>query len=256
MSSGKAALTERRGALVTGAAGGIGRALCTSLRAAGYFVIATDRAVERLQADVDCDRFLPCDVALVARDDAAQAKLAADVADMLGGIPLGVIVNNAAVQILGRFEVITASDFQASLDVNLIAPLRVTQALLPLLVVGGCIINIGSVHAQATKPGFVSYATTKAAIGGLTRALAVDLGPRARVLCIAPAATSTPMLMAGFADAPEAFAELEAAHPLARIATPAEVANFTVALCGVSQFVSGATFLVDGGILSRLHDPL
>lgn len=242
----------QQGALVTGAAGGIGRALCTSLRSAGYFVVATDC----LQAELDCDRFLPCDVAELAHDDAAQQRFGADVQALLGDISLSVIVNNAAVQILGQLESITAADFQASLDVNLIAPLRVTQALLPLLVVGGCIVNVGSVHAQATKPGFVSYATTKAAIGGLTRALAVDLGSRARVLCIAPAATSTPMLMAGFADAPEAFAELEAAHPLARIATPAEVADFTVALCGVSQFVSGATFLIDGGILSRLHDPL
>ena len=180
----------QHGALVTGAAGGIGRALCTSLRAAGYFVIATDR----FQADVDCDRFLACDVAELAHDDAAQTRFRGEIGALLGDIPLGMIVNNAAVQILGRFEGITASDFQASLDVNLIAPLRVTQALLPLLVVGGCIVNIGSVHAQATKPGFVSYATSKAAIGGLTRALAVDLGPRARVLCIAPAATSTPMV--------------------------------------------------------------
>jgi len=244
--------TGPRGALVTGAAGGIGRALCKSLRTAGYFVIATDR----MSAEVDCDRFLACDIAEVAGNDAAQARFADDVRTLLDGLSLGVIVNNAAVQILGRFEEITVSDFQTSLDVNLIAPLRVAQALLPQLVVGGCIVNIGSVHAKATKPGFISYATTKAAIGGLTRALAVDLGPRARVLCIAPAATATPMLMAGFEHAPEAFAELEAAHPLARIATPAEVANFTVALCGVSQFVSGATFLVDGGILSRLHDPL
>lgn len=245
-------IAAQRGALVTGAAGGIGQALCASLRAAGYFVIGTDLRA----AEVDCDRFLVCDIAGMARDDAAQARFGADVGAILGDIPLGVIVNNAAVQILGRFEEITGDDFQTSLDVNLIAPLRVTQALLPWLAMGGCIVNIGSVHAQATKPGFVSYATTKAAIGGLTRALAVDLGPRARVLCIAPAATSTPMLMAGFEGAPEAFAELEAAHPLARIATPAEVADFTVALCGVSQFVSGATFLVDGGVLSRLHDPL
>lgn len=242
----------QRGAVVTGAAGGIGQALCSSLRRAGYFVVATDRRA----AEVDCDRFLVCDIADVAHNDAAQAQLGTDVGALLEGRPLGVIVNNAAVQILGRFAEIRAEDFQASLDVNLIAPLRVAQALLPLLEIGGCIVNIGSVHAQATKPGFVSYATTKAAIGGLTRALAVDLGPRARVLCIAPAATSTPMLMAGFEGAPEAFAELEAAHPLARIATPAEVADFTVALCSVSQFVSGATFLVDGGVLSRLHDPL
>src|SRR3546814_2841666 len=72
---------------------------------------------------------------------------------------------------------------------------------------------------------FVSYATSKAALHGLTRALAIDLGPDIRVVCLAPAAVATPMLTAGFVGKEEAFAQLKQCHALERIATPDEIAD-------------------------------
>jgi NAD(P)-dependent dehydrogenase (short-subunit alcohol dehydrogenase family) len=112
------------------------------------------------------------------------------------------------------------------------------------------------VHARATKPGFAAYATSKAALHGLTQALAVDLGPDVRVVGIAPAAINTPMLRAGFEGDPNAFAQLEAVHPAGRIGTPEEVATTIVWLASsAAAFMTGSVLWLDGGVLSRLHDP-
>ena len=120
----------------------------------------------------------------------------------------------------------------------------------------GVILNIGSVHAQATKKEFVTYATTKAALHGLTRAMAVDLGPDIRVICLAPAAIATSMLKAGFEGKPAAFAELEQCHALERIGSPEEVADAAVFLLSEkAAFFTGSTIYLDGGVLSKLHDP-
>lgn len=118
-------------------------------------------------------------------------------------------------------------------------------------------MNIASVHSTVTKPGFVSYSTSKAALVGLTRSLAIDLGSRVRVNAICPAATATPMLLAGFDGHPEALKELANVHPLERIAKPEEVAQVALFLASPqASFITGASILVDGGISGRLHDPL
>ena len=91
-------------------------------------------------------------------------------------------MNNAAVQILAPADAITFDQWRETLDTNLLAPFLLTQALLPELERGrGSVVNVASIHANLTKPGFVAYATSKAALVGLTRSLAVDLGGRVRV---------------------------------------------------------------------------
>ena len=117
-------------------------------------------------------------------------------------------------------------------------------------------MNIGSVHAQATKPGFVSYATSKAALHGLTKALAVDLGGAVRVCAIAPAAIATDMLEAGFEGRASEREQLDAFHPAGRIGKPQEVAKVVAFLLQREMaFLTGSILTLDGGILSRLHDP-
>jgi NAD(P)-dependent dehydrogenase (short-subunit alcohol dehydrogenase family) len=102
----------------------------------------------------------------------------------------------------------------------------------------------------------VCYATSKAALVGLTRALAVDLGSRVRVNAINPAAVATPMLLDGFKGKEALYAALGGMHPLGRIAEPAEIAQVALFLASrKAAFITGAAFDVDGGILSRLHDP-
>lgn len=242
-----------RTALVTGALGGIGQALCAVFRQAGYHVIGTDRR----DGTCDCDEFIRRDILEICAGEAARGAFVNDVRSRLGGLGLSVLINNAAVQILGATEQITMSDWDTTLHTNLVAPFRLVQSLLPELEQArGSVVNVASIHAVATKPGFVAYATSKAALVGLTRTLAVDLGPRVRVNAINPAATATPMLLAGFAGKPDEFAALAKMHPLERIADPTEVARTALFLASEeASFITGSTLHIDGGIGARLHDP-
>ena len=108
--------------------------------------------------------------------------------------------HNGKDAVLGSFEQLSASDWHETMAVNLLAPVAISRALLPELKrQHGSIVHIGSIHSQLTKPGFTAYATSKAALAGLTRAMAVELGGSVRVNAIEPAAIATPMLAAGFA---------------------------------------------------------
>ncbi|MCP9456392.1 MAG: SDR family oxidoreductase [Nitrospira sp.] len=241
-------------ALITGAAGGIGRALCTEFKKSGYRVIGTD-VID--VPGLPCDHFVKADLQSISHDEESLKSFVREVAIGAKKDGITTLVNNAAVQILRRTSAISIQDWRDTLDVNLLAPFLLTQALLPHLEKAhGSVINIGSVHAVATKPGFVCYATSKAALVGLTRALAVDLGGRVRVNAVNPAAVVTPMLREGFRGKEDRLAALAGMHPIGRIAEPEEVARAVVFLSSPeASFVTGAIFNVDGGILSRLHDP-
>ncbi len=244
-----------RTALITGAAGGIGRALCAAFAAAGYRVIATDIGPANIADAV----YLPLDLAALVSNADERARFQQQVAQALAGAPLAVLVNNAARQCLGLTGPLSVDELRASLEVNVSAPLALVTALLDALTAArGTVINIGSVHALQTKPGFLPYAVSKAALAGLTRSLALDLAPRGiRVNEIRPGATATPMLLAGFERDPEALARLADYQPLGRLAEPAEVAAVAVMLASrEASFVTGAVLQVDGGIGIRLHDPL
>lgn len=241
-------------ALVTGSNGGIGQAIVTALHEAGWFVIGVDRNPDNHSK---CDDFIHFDLADCFEEADFQTNCIDAIVAAAGVHPIKALVNNAAVQILGSTEEIKADEWHETLKVNLSAPLLMSQALLPhLREAKGSILNIGSVHAQATKKRFVAYATSKAALHGLTRALAVDLGPQVRVNCLAPAAIATDMLKAGFEGKEKEFAALESAHPAGKIGSCEDVAQAALFLLSAnSSFVTGSCFYLDGGILARLHDP-
>lgn len=247
--------SPRRSVLITGAAGGIGRALVRQFSAAGYDVIATDRSEQA--ADLGACIYIQADLARLVRDTAYADQVLAEVRK---GIPTGqlhALINNAATQILGGIDELSREDWHLSLDVNLLAPFVLTQALLPELEAGGgSVVNISSIHAALTKKGFVAYATSKAALSGMTRALAVDMGHRVRINAIEPAAIHTDMLAAGFRDNPKGLAALEGFHPTGHIGAADEIAALALAICDPRlPFANGACIALDGGIRGRLHDP-
>ena len=168
------------------------------------------------------------------------------------------IVHNAALQRIGKFAQLKNTDWQATFNVNVIAPAVISRLFLSdLQKNGGSIVHIGSIHSQLTKPGFTAYATSKAALAGLTRAMAVELGNSVRVNAIEPAAIATPMLEAGFAESPALKAQLEDFHPTGTIGSPADVANAVVFLLNNTNcFLNGCVLSLGGGIHSRLHDPV
>ena len=242
--------------LVTGASGGIGSALCAEFQKAGWFVVATGSEGSAPDG-LAHDAWVQADLAAIASEASVRAAFRAAVMEAVGERPFRALVNNAARQILGGTEDLSVEQLRASFDINAVAPFALVQLFLSeLRANAGVVLNIGTVHARSTKSGFVAYAASKTALHGLTRALAVDLGPDVRVNTLAPAATATPMLRAGFEGNPNGFATLADAHPLGRIAEPAEIARTALFLVGPdSGFISGATLYADGGVLSRLHDP-
>lgn len=242
-------------AIITGAGGGIGRALVSRFAAEGYRVIAIDR-IER-PSDFDSVEYLQADLQALVADPGYAETLIGEISRSSSDAGLDVLINNAAIQILGGVETLSLEDWRRTLDVNLLAPFRLTQGLLrDLERTSGCVVNISSIHARLTKADFVAYATSKAALSGMTRALAVDVGGRIRVNAIEPAAIATEMLKAGFEASPERYALLEACHPQGRIGTPEEVAALALALVsGELRFLHGACIGMDGGIGNRLFDP-
>lgn len=242
--------------LITGCNGGIGQALISAFGQAGWHVVGTDTGSGPVVTE--SGDYVQADLMGVARDPARMDRFSEAVRRACGGQPLAALVNNAAIQHVGRLDKLSHSQILDSLAVNVAAPLLLARAFLPELEKNsGVILNIGSVHAQSTKPEFSAYATSKAALHGATRALAVDLGPAVRAITLAPAATATEMLMAGFDGKADAFDDLESCHPLGRIASPQEIAKLAVYLVSPeAAFLSGTTVYADGGVLSRLHDPV
>lgn len=249
-------MTDKQPAvLITGACGGIGRALCNAFSKAGYFTIATDVVAE--EDACNYEQYIRVDLGEMVADESLGGRFVAQVNAALSGKELKGLINNAAVQKLAHLDELELADFQTSLDVNVTAPLLLASLFLDELArARGSIVNIGSIHASLTKPAFISYATSKAALQGLTRALAVDLGEQVRVNAIQPAATDTAMLRDGFRGNAAGLASLEKYHPANRLAMPEEIAAMAVFLvsdeCG---FMTGSIINVDGGIGARLHDP-
>lgn len=239
--------------VITGAAGGIGQALCQLFKEQGYFVIASDR----VEAD-DCDAFVQADLRKLCQVAEYREQVIEDIRSHLQGRELNGLINNAAIQIVKSTDHLTVEDWHTTLNVNLVAPFLLTQSLLPELEhASGAVVNMASIHAHLTKPEFVSYATSKAALVGLTKSMAVDLGPRIRVNGICPAAVETPMLMAGFEGNEESLKELSGKHPLNRLAKPEEIAYGTYFLVSqMSSFMTGETINICGGIGGRLNDPV
>jgi NAD(P)-dependent dehydrogenase (short-subunit alcohol dehydrogenase family) len=241
--------------LITGAAGGIGQTLVRAFAAKGYRVLALDCVPK--PANLTCEHYWQRDLGRMVQEEAYRTELLHVLAKATAAGGLNALVNNAAVQVLGGVDSLSMSDWQRTLQVNLLAPFALTQALLPQLeAAGGSVIHISSIHARLTKAGFVAYATSKAALSGMTRAMAVDLGGRVRVNAIEPAAIATDMLKSGFEKSPEGYARLEACHPQGRVGTPAEVAALAVSMAsGDLRFLHGACVGLDGGISGRLFDP-
>lgn len=246
---------QPRYALITGAAGGIGRALVQEFVANGCAVIATDKPPQ--PADMACTHYLQADLARTVSDEDYGNGVLAQVKAIVDSHGLHALINNAAIQILGGADNLTRSDWQQTLHVNLLAPFFWAQALLPELEAAkGSIVNVSSVHARLTKRNFVAYATSKAALSGMTRAMAVDLGSRVRINAIEPAAIATDMLKAGFVGQLEKYHQLEECHPSHCIGQPGEVAHLAVAITsGDMAFMHGACIGLDGGIAARLFDP-
>lgn len=243
---------KQKVAIITGALGGIGQALCDVFKSESYVIVGININVTH---DIpSCDYSLDLDLNRFSFDTTYRERMKQILNEY--GDSLKVLVNNAAVQILEDSRNIKKESWEETFAVNLTAPMLLSQWAIPFLTeTHGSIINIASIHQGLTKPRFVSYATSKSALVGLTKAMAVDLEGDVRVNCISPAAIETDMLRAGFENNESAIDELRKIHPIKRIGYPHEVAKVASFLAGdEAKFINGANLQLDGGISSVLHD--
>jgi NAD(P)-dependent dehydrogenase (short-subunit alcohol dehydrogenase family) len=241
--------------LITGCAGDIGQSLVKSFRSAGYHVIGTD--ISAKPANMILPRYIQTDISRIVNEENYAAEFLSDIKRYTNNNGLNVLINNAAIQILGGVETLDRGDWVNTLEVNLLAPFFLTKLLLTQLEqVKGSVINISSIHATLTKSNFVAYATSKAALSGLTRSMAVDLGDRVRINAIEPAAIETRMLLAGFNNNPDQLKELKLCHPAGEIGQVDDLSKLAIAIAsdGLS-FLHGTCIPFDGGVRSRLYDP-
>jgi 3-oxoacyl-[acyl-carrier protein] reductase len=237
-----------RRALVTGGSRGIGAAIVRRLAAdgakVGFTYAASGASADRLRAEISARG----GSAVPIRADSADAQQVADAVDQaasaLGG--LDILVNNAGMSTSGLTESSTLQDFDRMLAVNVRGVFVAIQRAIPHLGAGGRIVTTGSIFAdRVPRPGSAVYAMTKAALAGLTRGLARELGPQGitvNVVQPGPTATDANPDSGEFADS---MRQLTAVGHYGR---PEDIASAVAYLASPeAAFITGITWNVDGG---------
>lgn len=246
-------------AVVTGAAGGIGRELVKALKAANAIVVATDLAAE---AQIEgADHYLKHDVT----SEADWGSVAALVQEKYGR--LDALVNNAGYSIVTKFEDTPLSDFHRVNAINVDSVVIGTQILLPLLREGGkarksgaSVVNFSSVGGLRGAAFNAAYCTSKAAVKMLSKCLGAEfaaLGYNIRVNSVHPGGIDTAMLgsimdryveLGAVASREVAMQAIVANHPIGRMGRPDEMGGGVVYLCSdAASFVTCSEFVMDGG---------
>ena len=238
-------------ALVTGAANGIGRAICVAYARAGARVLVTDRTRESCADTLAAARACGADCrayALDVTDGEAAVELAARVADEAGDVD--VLVNNAGIIVREGVDSPGAREHvRRTMAVNYFGAFDVIHAFLPALRRRrGCIVNVASVAALRGQRGAIGYSPSKGALRMLTQSLAVELAPDGiRVNAIAPGVIETPMTEVTRSD-PRRLKGFLSRIPVGRIGQPEEIAQPAVFLASaMASYVTGVVLPVDGG---------
>ena len=242
-------------AIVTGAGSGIGAAIAITLADAGALVVVADRDANGGKATVKTiedkgkkARFAPLDV---TQEDACKRLIASVLAD---NGRLDILVNNAGIGMVGTILQTSGEDFDRLWAVNVKGIFNLSKAALPSMIAqgAGSIINIASSVGVTALGDRFAYTTTKHAVVGMTKSMAIDHAASAvRINCICPGRVFTPFVQARLKEYPDekTFREkLSAGHPLNRMAEPSEIAAGALYLASdQSRYVTGSCLMIDGG---------
>ncbi len=242
--------------LITGAAGGIGRATINLFNEKGWRVIGVDR-----------NKFgegFPSN-GLFIRSDISRPEDMQAIFEKANAFTdsLDVLINNAAVQIAKPLVETTVEEWDIVMASNLRSAFLGVKLAYPLLKAkGGAVVNVSSVHAIQTSNNIAVYAASKGGLLALTRAMAIEFAPdNIRVNAILPGAVDTPMLRAGLnrghvgdGDMQERLDNLARKTVSGKVGTPAEIAHAIYFLADNEQssFMTGQSLVVDGGATARL----
>jgi len=214
-------------AFVTGGARGIGHAIATELAARGCRIVAPARAELDLASPASIEAYV-----------SAHKDLTIDI-----------LINNAGINVLRLLPDLSAADWEAMLQTNLTAALRLTQAFAPGMAARGWgrILNVSTVFSLVTKERRAAYSMTKAALNALTRSAAVEFGPAGVLVnSLAPGYVDTALTRQN--NSPEAIAAIAATVPLRRLAQSAELAKVAAFLVSEDNtYLTGQTIVADGG---------
>ena len=232
-------------ALVTGAAGGIGKSLVRKLRAEGASVAITDISISNVEAEA---HFLG-DLSAAQFCDELPRKAT----DALGG--LDILINNAGIIRRGKITEATDDDFKSTMAVNVEAPFRLCRSTIPILAKngGGSSVNISSCWGLNPGPDHPIYIMSKAALASFTQCLGRDHAHQnIRVNAVCPNEVNTPMIRSGFSirglDPEKAIKELNDTVPLGRIAEPDDISDVILFLASdEARYMCGSLVEVNGG---------
>ena len=244
-----------RSALVTGGSRGLGKAMARGFAECGAKVMICSRNEEELQSAVrEISNGLDVEVRYVVTDMSKRDEvdaLASAALEAFGTVDI--LVNNAGVNTPQPIDEVTDEAWDRVLEINLTSIMRLTRALVPAMKAQrwGRVIHISSVLGVGSKPGRNAYSATKAALMGLAKASALDLGPFGiTVNCIGPGPFLTDMPMSLLSEAEkEEFSNVTA---LKRWGQPRELAGPALMLASeAGSYITGEMLLVDGGAFAR-----
>lgn len=243
---------EGKVAVVTGGAKGIGGATATRFLedGASVAIIDVDEARGQRRAEEYPDRglFIQADVS-----KSSEVAIAFDrITDRLGGVDY--LVNNAGIQ---RYSTVTETsdeEWDLVMNVNLKSAFLCARAAIPSMLArgGGVVVNVASAQALHSQANVAPYTTSKTAMLGLTRSIAVDYAPSIRCVAVCPGTVDTPMMAWSANQSPDPSAvydEVKRMHLSQRIAKPEEVADLILYLCSDhAGFMTGQPVRIDGGL--------
>ena len=239
-------------AIVTGGSQGIGRATVEVLAREGAQVIILDQDEARGQSLANTlgeqALFIPCDV---SKEQQVKEAVAQGVAHY-GAIHY--LVNNAGIQRYAPVTETSEKEWDLLMNVNVKGAFLCAKHAIPHMQRAGkgVVVHVSSVQAMVSQQNVAAYVTSKTAMLGLSRSIAIDYAPQIRSVAVCPGTVDTPLVRWGFSQSPnpeQVYQECVGMHLAHRIAQPSEIGEFISYLCSdKAGFITGQAYRIDGGL--------